>query len=84
MAYLNITLCFTPARLSRVYPVYYIINNYNVRQEIWVRAVWEMAVLFLWERVQMKIAYIVFCLLAEGLGTRKRFWVMVPNFFFFL
>ena len=37
----------------------YVINNYNVRQEIWVSRVWELLMLFLWESTQMKITNIV-------------------------
>jgi hypothetical protein len=59
LTYPNIALCRTPARPSPVCPIYYIINNYNVRQEMWVSLVWEMSMLFLWERVLTKIAYIV-------------------------
>ena len=39
--------------------IYYVINNYNVRQEIWVSRVWELLMLFLWESIQMEITNIV-------------------------
>jgi hypothetical protein len=42
-----------------LHATYYVINNYNVRQEIWVSRVWEMLRLFLWESIQMKITGIV-------------------------
>jgi hypothetical protein len=39
VSYPNNALCRTPCLL---HAIYYVINNYNVRHEIWVSRVWEL------------------------------------------